>query len=113
MPVMQANVSVAAGGLNSNLFAGSAYEYARGRTLVSLAVIAEATGTFITIQSGADVVLEEASPLQLAANAPIIQPDHFLYNDVMEPFDRLKVQARNPTAGAVIHRAIALLQNVQ
>ncbi len=110
MPAIQAEVSVAAGASNPNLFTGSAYEYARSRTLLSLAVVAAATGTFITIQSGSDVLLEESAPLVLTTMP--INPDHFYYNDVMESFDRLRVAVRNPTGGAVIHRAIALMQPV-
>lgn len=110
MPAIQVEVSVAAGGSNSNIFSGSAFEYSRGRNLLSLGVCAAATGTFCTINSGADVILEE-SPPYVATLFPIV-PDQMFYNDVMEPFDRLRVSVRNPTGGAVIHRAIALLTPV-
>ena len=70
-------------------------------------VTAAATGTFITIQSGADVILEE-SPPYVSTVFPVV-PDQMFYNDVMEMFDRLRVQVRNPTGGAVIHRSIALI----
>jgi len=53
------------------------------------------------------VILEE-SPPYVATVFPIV-PDQMFYNDVMEPFDRLRVNVRNPTAAAVVHRAIALL----
>ena len=107
MPAIQAEVSVGATSSNSNIFSGSAFEYARGRTALSLGVVAAATGTFITIQAGADIVLEESAPMVLTT-MPIV-PDHMYYNDIMEPFDRLRVSVRNPTGAAVIHRAIALL----
>lgn len=107
MPAIQVETSIAAGAVNTNLFAGSAFEYSRGRQAVSLGVTAAATGTFITIQSGADVVLEE-SPPYVATVFPIV-PDQMFYNDIMEAFDRLRLVARNPTAGAIIHRAIALI----
>lgn len=107
MPAIQVEVSVAAAGTNTNIFNGSAFEYSRGRQALSLGVVAAATGSFITIQSGSDVILEESPPLVLTT-MPVI-PDHFFYNDIMEQFDRLRVQVRNPTAGAIIHRAIALL----
>lgn len=107
MPAIQIETSVASGTSNSNLFSGSAFEYSRGRQALSMGVNAAATGTFVTIQSGADVVLEE-SPPYVATVFPIV-PDQMFYNDIMEPFDRLRVAARNPTGGAVIHRAIALL----
>lgn len=110
MPAIQAEVSVGATSSNSNIFSGSAFEYARGRTALSLGVVAAATGTFITIQAGADIVLEESAPMVLTT-MPIV-PDHMYYNDIMEPFDRLRVSVRNPTAGAIIHRAIALLTSL-
>lgn len=104
MAVMQFETSVAAGGAEPNLVSGSAFEFARVRQIVAIAFVAAATGTFITIQSGADVILEESPPLVLTS-MPVI-PDHFYYNDVMEQGDRLKLSARNPTGGAVIHRGI-------
>lgn len=110
MPVIQTEISVAAGGLNNNIFSGSAFEYARGRSAVSLGITAAATGTFVTINSGSDIILEESAPY-VATLFPII-PDQMFYNDIMEPMDRLKVAVRNPTAGAVIHRAIALISQL-
>ncbi len=104
MSVMQFETSVGAGESNSNLVSGSAFEFARQRQVVSIAIVAAATGTFVTIQSGSDVILEESPPLVLTT-MPII-PDHFYYNDVMEAGDRLKIAVRNPTGGAVVHRAI-------
>lgn len=110
MPAIQTEVSVAAGGANPNLVTGSAFEYSRGRNLLSLGVTAAAAGTFITINSGAEVILEE-SPPYVATRFPII-PDEMVYNDVMEPFDRLRIAARNPTGAAVVLRTLALLTQV-
>lgn len=104
MSVMQFEQSLAAGASNVNFLAGSAFEFARQRQVVSMAVVASATGTFITVQSGSDVILEESPPLVLTT-MPII-PDHFYYNDVMEIGDRLKIAARNPTGGAITIRGI-------
>jgi len=110
MPAIQTEVSIGAGASNSNLFAGSAFEFARTRSLVSLGVTAAATGTFCTINSGSDVILEE-SPPYVATVFPVV-PDQMFYNDIMEAGDRLRVAVRNPTGGAVIHRAIALISAV-
>jgi len=107
VPAIQTETSIGAGLANSNLFNGSAFEYARGRCAVSLGVTAAATGTFVGITSGADVVLEE-SPPYVATLFPIV-PDQMFYNDIMEPFDRLRVSARNPTGGPIIVRALALI----
>jgi len=108
VPTIQVETSVAAGA-SSNLFNGSAYEYARSRRVVSLGVTAAATGSFVTVQSGSDVVAEESPPV-VATVFPII-PDNFHFNDTQEPGDRLKVNVRNPTGGAIIHRAIAMLSD--
>jgi len=110
MPAIQVEISVGAAGSNSNLFSGSAFEYARGRQALSCGVVAAATGTFFTLQAGADIIVEESAPMVLTT-MPIV-PDHMYYNDIMEPFDRLRLSVRNPTAGPVIHRAIALLTPV-
>jgi hypothetical protein len=107
MPAIQAEVSVGATSTNSNLFSGSGFEFARGRTALSLGVTAAATGTFVSVQSGSDIILEESAPYVLT-NFPIV-PDQMFYNDIMEAGDRLRVAARNPTAGAIVHRALALL----
>jgi len=107
MPAIQAEVTVAANSTNPNLFNGSAFEYSRGRQLVSLGVTAAATGTLTTIQSGADVILEE-SPTYIATQYPIV-PDQMFYNDVMEAFDRLRVTVRNSTGAGIVVRGLALI----
>lgn len=107
MPAIQAEVTVAANSTNPNLFTGSAFEYSRGRNLLSLGVTAAATGTFTTIQSGADIILEE-SATYIAAQFPIV-PDQMFYNDIMEPMDRLRVQVRNTTGAGIVCRSIALV----
>jgi len=104
MSVMQFEVAVAAGTSESNLVSGSAFEFARQRQIVSMGIVASATGAFITIQSGSDVILEESPPMVLGT-MPIV-PDHMYYNDVMEQGDRLKISARNPTGGAITVRGI-------
>lgn len=104
MPVIMRETSVAAGASNDNVVSGSAFEFARTRQIVSIGVTSSATGGFITIQSGADVVLEESSPY-VATVYPII-PDQMFFTDVMEPGDRLVIRARNPTAGALTFRTL-------
>ena len=108
MPVIQREVAVAAGAVNENIFAGSAFEFARGNQVVSIGVAQSATGGFATIQSGGDIVAEEFSPAILT-RFPII-PDEMYYNDVMAVGDRLVLRYRNPTAGALTARAIAQIQ---
>jgi hypothetical protein len=105
MPVIQREVSVAAGAVNDNLLSGSAFEFARQNSLVSMGVVQSATGGFVTIQSGSDIVAEEFSP-QIKTTFPVV-PDEFYYSDVAAAGDRLVVRARNPTGGALVFRIIA------
>lgn len=104
MPTIQKETVVALGAVNDNLLSGSAFEYSRGNAIVSLGVVASATGAFLTIQSGPDIVLEE-SPPAVAAVMPVI-PDQMYYNFAANAGDRLVVRFRNPTGGAITARLV-------
>lgn len=110
MPVIQREIAVAAGDSVDNAVAGSAFEFARRRQLVSIALVASATGAFFNINSGGDVVAE-SSPAYVKTSFPII-PDEFFYTDVMEAMDRLVIQLRNPTGGSITFRLIVQLQDI-
>lgn len=107
MPAIQAEVALLTATANANIFSGSAFEFSRGRNLLSLGITQSATGLKATIQSGSDVILEESDPFVLGT-LPIV-PDHMFYNDVMENGDRLRVAVRNPTGGTLTVRSLALL----
>ena len=106
-PVIQNETSIGAGASNNNLFSGSAFEIMRRRSVISLGITAAATGSFVAATSGSDVLLEESAPI-VKTVMPVI-PDDMYYNDIAEQGDRLRVSVRNPTGGAVIHRAVALI----
>jgi hypothetical protein len=108
MPTIQKETSVGAGLVNDNLLSGSAFEYMRGNGVVSLGAVASATGGFLTVQSGPDVILEE-SPPAIKTSMPIV-PDDFYYNWAAAAGDRLLVRFRNPTGGALTIRVIANIQ---
>jgi hypothetical protein len=108
MPTIFAETSVGAGA-TANLFNGALYEYPRAARGVSLGVTAAATGGFVTVQSGSDTIAEEFSP-PVATVYPTI-PDQFYMPFNQVPNQRLKVNVRNPTGGAIINRAIAILTN--
>jgi hypothetical protein len=105
MPVIMRETSVAAGASNDNLLSGSAFEFARVDSLVSIGLAQAATGGFATINSGADVIAEEFAPAILT-RYPII-PDEMYYSDVAAAGDRLVVRYRNPTGGAIVVRVVA------
>lgn len=104
MPMIMIETSIAAGAVNNNLVSGSAFEFARGRQIVSIGLAQSATGMFATIQAGADIVVEEFSP-PILARYPII-PDEMYFTDLMENGDRLVLRVRNPTGGALTARAV-------
>jgi len=103
--VIQKETAVAAGAVNDNLFSGSAFEYVRSPGVVSIAVVASATGGFVTIQAGPTLILEE-SPPTVKTSMPVV-PDDFLYQAAVVPGDRLVLRARNPTGGSLTFRAVA------
>lgn len=110
MPTISKETSVAAGAVLDNIFAGSAYEFANRNRVASIGLTAAAGGSFATLQSGADIVAEEFAPI-VKTVMPVI-PDDFYFNDVMQIGDRLVLRIRNPTGGAIIHRAVANLTDL-
>lgn len=104
MPTIQFETAVGAGASNANFLSGSIYEFVRRPSLVSFAIVASATGAFVTITSGSDVIAEEFPPAVLTT-MPVI-PDQFYYSDYAAPGDRLVVKARNPTGGSITFRGI-------
>jgi hypothetical protein len=107
MPVIMKQVSVPLNGTVDNILAGSAFEFARTNALVSMGVSAAATGTFVTFNSGADVVAEEFEPAILT-RYPII-PDEMYFSDVAAAGDRLVIRVRNTTGAAIIVRVVCLV----
>jgi hypothetical protein len=97
-------VSVPLNGTVDNLLAGSAFEFARTNSLVSVGVTQAATGCFLTFNSGADVVAEEFEP-PILTRYPII-PDEMYASDVAAAGDRLVLRVRNTTGAAIIVRAV-------
>ena len=104
MPSIVKEESVAANETVANLISGSSFEFLRGNAVVSIAIVGSATGLVASIQSGSDIVLEEA-PLLVKTTMPTI-PDDFYFNDVGVSGDRLVIRVRNTTAGALTVRAI-------
>jgi len=99
MPTIQRFVSIAAGTTNENLIAGSQYEFARRRCVVSIGLNGSALGLIGQINSGGDVVAEQF-PISGLNRVPVI-PDDIAFQDVMEAGDRLSIPVQNPTGGAL------------
>lgn len=104
MPMIMVEQVVTAGAVNTNLYSGSAFEFARQRGVVSIGIAQSATGMFCTLQAGADIICEEFS-LPILTRFPII-PDEMYFTDVVEAGDRLVARVRNPTAGDLTARSV-------
>lgn len=106
MPMILNQVSVAASAVNNNVIAGSAFEFARVQSIYSIGVGQSATGGFVTIQGGSDIIAEEFPPpviggaMTTTLAYPVV-PDEMYFTDVLNPGDRLVIRYRNPTAGAL------------
>lgn len=111
MPMIMKETSIAANATNDNLLSGSAFEFSRGRNIVSMGVAGAATGLMVTLQAGADIVAEEfAAPI--LTRYPII-PDEMYFTDVAEPGDRIVQRVRNTTGGAIVARSVTQLSAVR
>jgi hypothetical protein len=110
MPAIFIESSIAAGAVNNNVYSGSAFEFSRGRNVVSIGIVQSATGMFGTLQAGSDIIVEEFS-LPIKTSYPII-PDEMYFTDVMENGDRLVGRVRNPTGGALTVRSVVQMQQV-
>jgi len=107
MPMILREVSVGANATNENIIAGSAFEFARGRGVLSIGIAAAATGCVANIQAGADIVAE-AFALPILTRYPIV-PDEFYFTDVVEQGDRIVQRVQNTTAGALVVRSVTQL----
>lgn len=108
MPVIQRKVTIAGNTSIDNLVAGSQYEFARRRCIISGAIVADAAGIVGQVSSGGDIVMEQF-PLAVRTGFPVI-PDDFVFTDVMEVGDRLTVPIQNTVAGA---RDVSLIIQIQ
>ncbi|SRR5258705_1292382 len=100
MPRITNVISVAAGAVNANLIAGSAFELPDRHYWGRLALTAEAAGeSRITVQVGSQVHLEE-SPVSRANRTPLLPDDILLEKFACPRGKRIVIKARNTGAGA-------------
>lgn len=107
MPMILRSPSIAANSTNENIIAGSAFEFARARGVVSIGICAAAAAMICNIQAGGDVVAE-AFELPVETRYPII-PDEFYFVDAVEQADRIVERVQNTTGGPIIARSVTQL----
>lgn len=97
---VQGSTSVAANSVSGNVLAGKLIEFVNRPSLVKFYAVGAATGVNCTIQSGAETLMEESLISQ--ANRFPIDPDDLVVKDVAMPQDRLVINFRNTTGGALV-----------
>lgn len=110
MPVIMREVALLTLTTNPNLLQGSTFEIQRGPVYLSVGCTVSATGGFISIFSGADLVLEDTPPY-ISTTYPLI-PDQMYFNDVAGLADRLTIAARNPSGGTLTFRPLVQITNL-
>ena len=107
MPSILVATVDAATGVTVNPLIGSQYEYLSFDAMVEFAVYADTGDTFtLSVFSGSDVLMQNATMPILATAVPILYPDHFYLNDVAAAGERLGVQAVNGTGGIASMRTL-------
>lgn len=106
MPTLMRTTTFAAAGNNANVNAGSIFETARRRWVLSMGIVQTVTANFCGINVGPDVVAEEHEPKVLAAIYPII-PDDFYYTDIAEVGDKVVMFVRATVA--VTFRSVVII----
>lgn len=104
-------VSIPANSVDENILAGSAFEFARGNSFVSMGLVQAATGLFATIQNGGNVIAEEFEPPIEASAFPQTNED-FYFNSFAVTGDRLVVRVRNSTAASIDIRIVVQITDV-
>jgi len=93
----------------NNLWSGSAFEYLRGPSFVSLGIVSLTTfalkGLLSSVYIGANLIAEEfvvpnVDPAIFGADHPIIANDFYI-QAAGNGGDRVVTTVRNPTAGAI------------
>ena len=107
---VQGNTSVAANSTSGNVLSGKQIEIPTRPSVARFFAAAAATGVVGSVFAGTATLMEEShiSP----ANRFPLDPDDRMVQDVVMPNDRLNLQFRNTTAGAIVVQWAVDLVNV-
>lgn len=98
--LIQNSVSIAASSVNSNVIAGSPYEFMRMTAKIEVGLVGSATGLVATVTTGPDQLLGPDAAISIQNRFPVY-PDDFVLVDVVAPGDRIVIYIRNTTGGAL------------
>lgn len=100
MPTIKVQTSIPANQVVDNVITGNQYEFLPFNALLEFGLVAAAAGLFCDVYSGSDTLIENG--VVSAANRSPLYPDDFDLTDVAAAGERIKVRARNTTAGAIV-----------
>lgn len=103
MSFVKKSLSIGIGATVDNVLVGSVFEFVSQPGVIEIALLASAPGLLCAVSSGADILLEDDSQIDVVriANQGPIYPDDYGLTDAVLPPDRIKIRVRNPTAGAI------------
>ncbi len=105
MPVILKTVSLGANASATPLV-GDQYEFLSFDALCEFGIVADAAGVVATVFSGSDLLQQEGPVVIRAAGAFPLADQDFYLADVAQAGERLSVQLRNTTAGAIASRVV-------
>jgi hypothetical protein len=100
MPVIFRNPDIPTVTRVPNILAGSAFEIAPQRGVISMGIMQETGGMSSMFSAGSDIIVEDFQP-PIGTTFPVI-PDQMYFSDVVEVLDRLVIPVFNPTGGALM-----------
>jgi len=100
MPVIQGSATVKANTVTDNLITGSQFEFLPYNAHLDFALVAAATGIICDVYTGQHTITEALQPS--IANRVPVYPDDFTLQDVAAGGERVKIRARNTTAGDLV-----------
>lgn len=106
MPSIRVSESIAANDTNPNIIAGSQFEFAPMVEEVDIALTADAAGLVCDISFGPDIQVSGAPiPVEQGTGFGPKIPDNVLVSGAADGGDRITIQVRNTTAGALVATA--------
>lgn len=105
--------SVAAGATAVQILVGQDIEFLTQPSIVSFFAGQSATGLSIVIKADSQQLLPPAAPNVVAAAGRLIDPDDMLVNGIVLPAGtRLKIEATNPTGGALTLSSLVVVDEL-
>ena len=99
MPTIQQSNSLLTVTTNSNIIAGSQFEFLPYDANVSMGFTQSATGLLVSVYAGSDLITSDLAPV-IKATSPV-NPDDFSVDFDAYEGTRIVVSVRNPTAGTL------------